>query len=86
MIEIKQHFEKSQLPKYDNMLSRGAVSRQILKICYGCKRGFCQRKGRGKAAPISNNPGRFVCQKCVDKLINNVPVEGIRVSPGGVIL
>lgn len=74
-----EHFEASQLEKYDRILSRGAVSRQVVKICYGCKKGFCQRKGRAKAAPVINNPGRFVCLKCADKLINGGKVEGMTV-------
>lgn len=78
-----QHFERCQLPKYDNLLSRDSVSRQVLKICFGCKKGFCQRKGRAKAAPVSNNPGRFVCKKCADKLISGVAVEGVSAIPGG---
>ncbi|MFA5015927.1 MAG: hypothetical protein WC504_00120 [Methylobacter sp.] len=74
-----QHFEHSQLSKHDHVLSRGAVSSQVLKICYGCKKGFCKRKGRAKAAPVINNPGRFVCLKCADKLVNGGTVEGMTV-------
>jgi hypothetical protein len=74
-----EHFEASQLSKYDRELSRGTVSRQIVKICYGCKKGFCKRKGRAKAAPVINNPVRFVCQNCADKLVNGGVVEGITV-------
>lgn len=65
-----QHFESSQLPKYNTRLSRDISSRQIFKICYGCSKGFCKRKGRGKAASIANKPGRFVCQKCADEMMN----------------
>ena len=64
------HFEKAQLPQYDKGLSRGAESLQRLKICYSCRKGFCKRKGRGKAAPVANMPGRYVCQKCADAIVS----------------
>ena len=63
------HFERGCLPKFDKKLSRDNVSRQLLKICYSCNKGFCKRKGRSKAGPVANRPGRYVCQKCADAMM-----------------
>ena len=74
-----QHFEISHVAKYEKVLSRDVSNRQLLKVRYGCNKGFCKRKGRGKAAPVSNHPGRFVCAKCADKLANGEVVPGLAV-------
>jgi hypothetical protein len=66
---LPQHFEHSSLPKFDKILSRDIVSRQLLKVCYSCNKGFCKRKGRSKAGPVANAPGRYVCQKCADAIL-----------------
>jgi hypothetical protein len=63
------HFEQGCLPKFDKTLSRDNVSRQLLKICYSCNKGFCKRKGRRKAGPVANAPGRYVCQKCTAAML-----------------
>lgn len=62
-------FERGCLPKFDKILSRDNVSRQLLKICYSCNKGFCKRKGRSKAGPVANAPGRYVCQKCAAAML-----------------
>jgi hypothetical protein len=51
-------------------MSRDDVSLQRLKVCYSCRKGFCKRKGRAKAAPVANMPGRYVCQKCADAIVS----------------
>lgn len=62
--ELRQHFQRSQIPKYDKQMNRGVVGVQLKKVCFACGRGFCKRKGRAKAEPVVNAPGRFVCRKC----------------------
>lgn len=59
-----QHFEKHMLPEYHNRAYRDIPARQVLKICYCCRKGFCKRKGREKAAEVANAPGRWICLKC----------------------
>lgn len=59
-----QHFEMGQLPKVNQALSRDTESRQVMKICYSCGKGFCKRKGREKAGIVANRPGRYVCLQC----------------------
>jgi hypothetical protein len=73
-----QHFKLSQLQEHNNRLSRDIESRQVFKICYVCAKGFCKRKGRGKASPIANVPGRFVCQKCVAALADGEVNEKVK--------
>ena len=79
-IEIKpEKFVISHVPKFDRQLSRGAINRQIIKICYSCNRAFNKKKkGRNKFKPVINAPGRFVCQKCAEKLQNGQVVDGIK--------
>jgi hypothetical protein len=60
-----QHFEKHMLPEYHNRAHRDINARQVLKICYVCRKGFCKRKGREKAFPIANAPRRWGCLKCM---------------------
>ncbi|WP_031429859.1 hypothetical protein [Methylomicrobium agile] len=57
-------FNRQFIPEYQNKLSRDFESRQILKVCYGCGKGFSKRQGRAKAALVANAPGRYVCAKC----------------------
>lgn len=74
------HFQRSNLPKYHAKLSRDILSRQLLKICYGYRKGFSKAQGICKAEPVANEPGRFICKKCVDKLIRGDPVKGMSMS------
>ena len=73
-----QHFQKSDIPKLNRTLSHDVIGRQILKICFACKKGFCSRKGRAKAEPVANEPGRFVCQRCVDEMLNGKTNANLR--------
>jgi hypothetical protein len=63
-------FDRSNIQKLDHLMSRDDVSLQRLKVCYSCRKGFCKRKGRAKAAPVANMPGRYVCQKCADAIVS----------------
>jgi hypothetical protein len=75
---LPSHFERGVLPKFDKKLSRDNVSRQLLKICYSCNKGFCKRKGRSKAGPVANAPGRYVCQKCANAVLNGKVNKTVR--------
>ena len=67
---MRTHFERGDVRKYDLALSRDTTSAQIKKTCWNCKRDFCKRKGRGKAEPIADQPGRYICQICLKKLLS----------------
>ena len=67
---MRTHFERGDVRKYDLKLSRDTTSAQIKKTCWHCHKGFCRRKGRSKAEPIDNQPGRYICQSCLTKLLN----------------
>jgi hypothetical protein len=49
-------------------LSRDEIARQQLKIWFSCKKGFCRRKNRARAAPVSSQPGRFICKTCFERI------------------
>jgi hypothetical protein len=63
------HFEQSNIPRLNHEMNRAPIDTQRLKICYSCRKGFCKRKGRSKAAAVANAPGRYVCQKCANDLM-----------------
>jgi hypothetical protein len=77
-IALPGHFERGILPKLDKKLSRDNVSRQLLKVCYSCNKGFCKRKGRSKAGPVANAPGRYVCQKCAAAMLAGQANKSVR--------
>ena len=78
-IKAPTHFEYSHLAKYDKILSRDINSRQLSKICFSCKKGFCKRKGRAKYAPVYNEEGRYICQICAEKLMRGEAIDGMEI-------
>ena len=79
-VEIKnEKFEITQLPRFDRKLSRGAINRQLVKICYSCNRAFNKKKkGRNKYQKVENVANRYVCESCATKLANGQAVQGIK--------
>jgi hypothetical protein len=79
-VEIKpEKFEFTNLPGFDRKLSRGAIDKQIAKVCYSCNKPLNKRKkGRNKYQSLTNVPGRFVCESCAIKLANGQAVQGIK--------
>lgn len=76
---MPQHFERSLIPKYDKAMSRAVAGEQLKKVCFACGKGFCKRKGRAKAGPVVNVPGRFVCKKCEDALLAGEASDRLKV-------
>lgn len=77
-------FQHSNLPKTHRILSGDVITRQELKICYSCQKGFCRNKGRTKSVPVANRPGRFVCQRCANAILSgklNPKLELIDANP-----
>ena len=68
-----QHFELGIIPQINQKLTRAPLTEQLKKICFSCKKGFCKKKGRSKAAIVGNHPGRYVCEKCTNDFIAGKP-------------
>jgi hypothetical protein len=72
-------FEQSNIPRLNHEMIRADANVQRLKICYSCRKGFCKRKGRAKAAEVFNMPGRHVCQKCANELTSGKTSDRITI-------
>ena len=72
------HFERSNIAKFDRTLARDTIDRQRQKICYGCEKGFCKRKGRAKAFEVINRPGFYICQKCANGKASGKAVDSVQ--------
>lgn len=63
-------YSKNTNPAFNKNMRRDLISKQVLKLCFACKRPFNKRKGRAKSLQVVDLIGRFVCESCVNKRTN----------------
>lgn len=60
-------YSKNTNPAFNKTMRRDLISKQVLKLCFLCKRPFNKRKGRAKAVAVAHVTGRYICEQCANK-------------------
>lgn len=54
-------------PAFNKTMRRDLISKQVMKVCFLCKKPFNRRKGRAKAVAVAHVTGRYICEHCANK-------------------